>query len=110
MEYHRRTANQRSDLVVIANIRALEVDGPPDFLQIAFMPRKQVVDDHDIRRALAQERTDDRRSDEPGATGDHVSARHASRAVSASRWTSDSCARRSAPTLKSKASSDIHPP
>ena len=64
MEHHRGAANERSDFLVIADIRALKIDRAPHFLQIRLVTGEEIVDRHDFPGTLLKQAADDRRPDE----------------------------------------------
>src|SRR5581483_1284083 len=102
-------AHRAGDLFIAADIGAMEVHGFAHFVQIAFVPGQQVIDDRDLLRPFAQQGSHNRRADKPGASGNNVFAHDGSFAISASRWRSDSLASFSAPGVKSNASSETQP-
>src|SRR5207249_6003534 len=103
-KHYCRPADDRRDLFVITDIRALEIDRPSHLLQVVFIARQQIVDDYDLPRAIEQQAANDCGADKPGPSGNDVVAHDGSFEISDSRCRSDSPARRSAPGVKSKAS------
>ncbi len=109
MEYHLRAAEQRKNLLVPADIDVVEFNRVAHLVEVGCVTRQQVVDDDDLARSLAEQTADDSGADESRSSGDNVVAHDDSWAIWDSRCRSDSLARRSAPGVKSKASSEIQP-
>ena len=85
MEHDGSAANQGSDLLVVANVGALEIDPAADLGKVVLVAGQQVVDDDDVRGALVDESAHDCGTDEAGSSGYNVVAHDGSWAISDSR-------------------------
>ncbi len=85
MEHHRRTADERGNFLVIADIGALEIDGGAHLFEVGFRTAQQVVDDHDPPRVFAQQAAHDGGADEARPSGDNVMAHDGNLAIWLSR-------------------------
>src|ERR1700742_4751750 len=54
MEDYRRPPHERRNLLIVANIDALEIHGLAHFLEISLMTCQKIVDHHNLSRAFLQ--------------------------------------------------------
>lgn len=107
MKDHVGTAQQRLDFLVTPDVGPMDFDAAVQAVQILRAAGGEIVHDDDFARAFGEESADQSRTDEAGSPGDDVAAHR--RAISASKYRSESVAIFSAPKLKSKHSSEIQP-
>ena len=85
MEHDISAAQNRSDLVVTADIDAGQLDRGRNLLQILLAPAEEIVDHDHFSSALPQQAAHQGGADEPGAARDYESAHVGSSAIRASR-------------------------
>ena len=75
VEDHGGAADERRDLLVVADVGALEIDARANFLQVALAAGEQIIDDDDLRlRPSASRRRTMAEPMKPGPSGDDVVA------------------------------------
>src|ERR1019366_4428001 len=109
VEHHGRPPYQRRDLLIVPDVGALEFVARTNLLQVALPPGEQIIDRYHAARAFLQQFAYNGGADEARPSGDNVVAHDGSFPICFSRYRRLSLATRSAPGVKSKASSDTQP-
>src|SRR5262249_11964217 len=72
MEDRRRAANDRRNLLVVANIRALEVDALANFFEIFLLTAEQIVYRDHLLGPFGEQTANYRGADKPRASGNNI--------------------------------------
>jgi len=74
VENHVCAAQDWGDGAIVADVGAMDLDRLADFVQVRLMAGQQIVNDNDLRCAIAQQPAHQRRADKSGSSCNHVFA------------------------------------